>query len=180
MGRRVGGSWALLYHRTDRAARPPRLGDTVHGVRRPRHGRAGLPLRRLYRRLVGVLHPVHRPDVLWQRELLGRRALYGRDLAGAIARQRYGRQLRHRQFGQVHRTLRPVPDHGRRRRDQAGCANLAMLGPAFVYFASWYVLGLIGFWVFGYEPKGRSFDEIDAALDRPAEAARGVAQVAGN
>src|SRR6516165_6276444 len=32
--------------------------------------------------------------------------------------------------------------------------NLAMLGPAFAYFASWYVLGLIGFWVFGYEPSG--------------------------
>src|ERR1700726_27116 len=42
--------------------------------------------------------------------------------------------------------------------------NLAMLGPAFAYFASWYVLGLIGFWVFGYEPRGRSFDEIDRTL----------------
>ena len=45
--------------------------------------------------------------------------------------------------------------------------NLAMLGPAFAYFASWYVLGLIGFWVFGYEPKGRSFDEIDSTLAVP-------------
>jgi putative MFS transporter len=45
--------------------------------------------------------------------------------------------------------------------------NLAMLGPAFAYFASWYVLGLIGFWVFGYEPSGRTFDEIDSALDAP-------------
>jgi len=42
-----------------------------------------------------------------------------------------------------------------------------MLGPAFAYFASWYVLGLIGFWVFGYEPSGRTFDEIDSALDAP-------------
>src|SRR5260221_5357802 len=40
--------------------------------------------------------------------------------------------------------------------------NLSMLGPAFVYFASWYILGLIGFWVFGFEPAGRTFDEIDA------------------
>ena len=32
--------------------------------------------------------------------------------------------------------------------------NLVMLGPAFLYFASWSILGLIGFWVFGYEPKG--------------------------
>src|SRR2546426_3510370 len=54
--------------------------------------------------------------------------------------------------------------------------NLVMLGPAFAYFASWYVLGLIGFWVFGYEPKGRTFEEIDSALDRPAVAsARPVA-----
>ena len=42
--------------------------------------------------------------------------------------------------------------------------NLAMLGPAFIYFAAWYALGLIGFWVFGYEPKGRTFDEIDETL----------------
>src|SRR5712691_7214297 len=46
--------------------------------------------------------------------------------------------------------------------------NLAMLGPAFVYFASWYILGLIGFWVFGFEPKGRTFEEIDNAHDGPA------------
>ena len=59
--------------------------------------------------------------------------------------------------------------------------NLVMLGPAFVYFASWYVLGLIGFWVFGYEPRGRSFEEIDIALDQPATAsARPVAHPAGN
>ena len=32
--------------------------------------------------------------------------------------------------------------------------NLVMLGTTFVYFASWYVLGLIGFWAFGFEPKG--------------------------
>jgi len=46
--------------------------------------------------------------------------------------------------------------------------NLAMLGPAFIYFAAWYALGLIGFWVFGYEPKGRTFDEIDETLATPA------------
>jgi putative MFS transporter len=39
--------------------------------------------------------------------------------------------------------------------------NLKMLGPAFVYFASWCVLGIIGFWVFGPETKGRTFDEMD-------------------
>ena len=58
--------------------------------------------------------------------------------------------------------------------------NLVMLGPAFVYFASWYILGIIGFWVFGPETKGRTFEEMDSALDRPAAAARPVAQTAGN
>jgi putative MFS transporter len=58
--------------------------------------------------------------------------------------------------------------------------NLVMLGPTFVYFASWYVLGLIGFWVFGYEPRGRTFEEIDSALDQPATGrARPVAHPAG-
>ena len=48
--------------------------------------------------------------------------------------------------------------------------NLVMLGPAFVYFASWYVLGIIGFWVFGPETKGRTFEEMDAELGAPARA----------
>jgi len=56
-----------------------------------------------------------------------------------------------------------------------------MLGPAFVYFASWYILGLIGFWVFGFEPKGRTFDEIDEQHDAPVTAAaRALAHPAGN
>jgi putative MFS transporter len=45
--------------------------------------------------------------------------------------------------------------------------NLVMLGPAFVYFASWYLLGIIGFWAFGPETKGRTFDEMDAEHDAP-------------
>jgi putative MFS transporter len=40
--------------------------------------------------------------------------------------------------------------------------NLVMLGPALSYFAAWYILGVIGFWAFGFEPKGRTFDEIDS------------------
>jgi putative MFS transporter len=43
--------------------------------------------------------------------------------------------------------------------------NLQMLGPAFVYFSCWYLVGIVGFWVFGHETKGRSFEEIDQALD---------------
>ena len=58
--------------------------------------------------------------------------------------------------------------------------NLVMLGPAFVYFASWYILGVIGFWAFGPETKGRTFEEMDSTLDQPAAAARPVAQTAGN
>jgi MFS family permease len=41
--------------------------------------------------------------------------------------------------------------------------NLVMLGPAFIYFASWLVLGVIGFWAFGPETKGRTFEEMDDA-----------------
>jgi putative MFS transporter len=59
--------------------------------------------------------------------------------------------------------------------------NLVMLGPAFVYFASWYLLGVIGFWVFGPETKGRTLEEMDSALSSPATAsARPLAQPAGN
>ena len=48
--------------------------------------------------------------------------------------------------------------------------NLVMLGPAFVYFASWYILGVVGFWVFGPETKGRTFEEMDTTLAKPAAA----------
>ena len=46
--------------------------------------------------------------------------------------------------------------------------NLVMLGPAFLYFASWYILGVIGFWAFGPETKGRTFEEMDDELAAPA------------
>jgi putative MFS transporter len=45
--------------------------------------------------------------------------------------------------------------------------NLVMLGPAFIYFASWYLLGVVGFWVFGPETKGRTLEEMDSALGGP-------------
>jgi len=45
--------------------------------------------------------------------------------------------------------------------------NLVMLAPAFIYFASWYILGVVGFWVFGPEPKGRTLEEMDEALAVP-------------
>ena len=49
-----------------------------------------------------------------------------------------------------------------------------MLGPAFVYFACWYILGIIGFWAFGPETKGRTFEEMDSAHDAPRTAASPV------
>jgi putative MFS transporter len=49
-------------------------------------------------------------------------------------------------------------------------ANLASLGPAFLYFASWYVLGALTFWFIGFETKGRSLEEIDAVLAKRAPA----------
>jgi len=49
--------------------------------------------------------------------------------------------------------------------------NLVMLGPAFVYFASWYVLGVVGFWVFGPEPKGRTLEQMDEELAVPSGSA---------
>jgi putative MFS transporter len=47
-------------------------------------------------------------------------------------------------------------------------ATLEALVPAFNYFAFWYVLGAVAFWFIGIETRGRSFDEIDAALTAPA------------
>jgi len=58
--------------------------------------------------------------------------------------------------------------------------NLVMLGPAFIYFASWYLLGIVGFWVFGPETKGRTFEEMDNTLDAPLASARPLVQSAGN
>jgi putative MFS transporter len=53
--------------------------------------------------------------------------------------------------------------------------NLVMLGPAFIYFASWYILGVVGFWVFGPEPKGRSLEDMDEELGAPPAAVRAPA-----
>jgi putative MFS transporter len=60
-------------------------------------------------------------------------------------------------------------------------ANLESLGLAFSYFAFWYVLGALAFWLIGIETKGRSFEEMDSSLGRPAGApAQPVAHPAGN
>ena len=47
-------------------------------------------------------------------------------------------------------------------------ANLKSLGLAFSYFAFWYVLGALAFWLIGIETKGRTFEEMDSTLGRSA------------
>jgi putative MFS transporter len=55
------------------------------------------------------------------------------------------------------------------------------IGPAFMYFAFWWVLGALTFWLIGFETKGRSIEEIDRALDRPLPiSARPMARPAGD
>jgi len=49
-------------------------------------------------------------------------------------------------------------------------ATLGALVPAFEYFAGWYVLGVIAFLAIGIETRGRTIEELDAALARPAKA----------
>jgi putative MFS transporter len=46
-------------------------------------------------------------------------------------------------------------------------ATLDALVPGFNYFAFWYVLGALAFWLIGMETRGRTIDEIDAELNKP-------------
>jgi hypothetical protein len=41
-------------------------------------------------------------------------------------------------------------------------------------------LGVVGFWVFGPETKGRTFEEMDSALTLPPAAGRPATQTAGD
>jgi putative MFS transporter len=60
-------------------------------------------------------------------------------------------------------------------------ANLESLGLAFSYFAFWFVLGALAFWLIGVETRGRTFEEMDSSLGRPATApAQPVAHPAGD
>jgi len=47
--------------------------------------------------------------------------------------------------------------------------NLAYLGPAFTYFACWFIPGAVAFWLIGFETKGRSFEEMDVTLTKPTQ-----------
>jgi putative MFS transporter len=45
-------------------------------------------------------------------------------------------------------------------------ATLDALIPGFNYFASWYILGALAFWLIAIETRGRTIDDIDADLRR--------------
>ena len=45
-------------------------------------------------------------------------------------------------------------------------ATLAGLVPGFNYFAVWYVLAVIAYVFIGFETRGRTIEELDAALTR--------------
>jgi putative MFS transporter len=49
-------------------------------------------------------------------------------------------------------------------------ATLDALIPGFNYFAFWYVLGALAFWLIAVETRGRTIDEIDAQMTGPAAA----------
>ena len=70
---------------------------------------------------------------------------------------------------QVHRAAGAGADHGSGRCDQARRTQPGHARPGTGYFAVWYILGVIGFYVFGFEPKGRTFEEIDDRHGTPAQ-----------
>jgi putative MFS transporter len=55
-------------------------------------------------------------------------------------------------------------------------ATLDALTPAFIYFAAWYLLAVIGFLFVGIETKGRTIEELDTALARPVAIKAAAAQ----
>ncbi|HVH79408.1 MAG TPA: MFS transporter, partial [Stellaceae bacterium] len=55
-------------------------------------------------------------------------------------------------------------------------ATLDALIPGFNYFAFWYVLGAVAFWLIAVETRGRTIDEIDEALDGAQPAVRANAR----
>src|SRR6516225_11941773 len=60
-------------------------------------------------------------------------------------------------------------------------ATLDALIPGFNYFAFWYVLGAVAFWLIAMETRGRTIDEIDSELSRPRAALAGQpGRAAGN
>jgi len=46
-------------------------------------------------------------------------------------------------------------------------ATIAAIEPAMIYLAAWYALSGVTFLLLGFETRGRSLEELDAALDSP-------------
>jgi MFS transporter, putative metabolite:H+ symporter len=46
-------------------------------------------------------------------------------------------------------------------------ATLAGIAPGFNYFAAWYILAVIAYLFIGFETRGRTIEELDAALTQP-------------
>ena len=59
-------------------------------------------------------------------------------------------------------------------------ATLDALIPGFNYFAIWYILGALAFWLIGMETRGRTIDEIEAELDAPRAAASTAGRAVGD
>ena len=55
-------------------------------------------------------------------------------------------------------------------------ATLAAIVPGFNYFAFWYLLAVVAFLFVGIETKGRTIEELDAVLARPAAPVKIAAQ----
>src|SRR5712691_8385909 len=123
LGERVGDPRPLLHHRPDRAAGAPRLGYLVLCVGGGVDGARRLSAQCLHRLRVAVLCADSGADVLRQRQLFGRRAVYGRDLADPAARQRHGTGVWGRQQRQDPGTARIGGDPRCQRSDQAGSAE---------------------------------------------------------
>ena len=126
-----------------------------------------LHAQRLHRRLSMFFLMILLAELLRQRQLLDRRPVYGRDVAGSAARQRHGPRLRRRQSRQVHRAGRAGAD----RRLVQLCkpeGDARRADPGLQLFRLWYVFGAVAFWLIGMETSGRTIDEIDSALTRPA------------
>ena len=135
----------------------------------------------LHRRRVDVLPDDPAAELLRQRQLLDRRPLYGRDVAGAAcAAAAWGLFT----ASAISASLSARPGLAL----IAGSSNfvkpeatLDALVPGFNYFASGTCWARSAFWLIGMETRGRTIDEIDSALTRPSgEPARAAANRAAD
>ena len=123
----------------------------------------GLSARCDARRSIDVLSNDLGQRLLRARHLRDHRAVHDRGLAGATACQRSRPRLRNEQCRQVHRPGRLGGDR-RSIQFRHPQATLDAIIPAFNYFAGWYVLAALALLFIGIETRGRTIEELDAAL----------------